>query len=227
MMAKAQQHPSGEQRPDASQSSANVGSGLVLPSSGTLRVNLRWRSTTADNPQAARRFSPLRWPRRTRNVDLDLGCLYQLTDGGRGVVQAVGRRDGDYARAPYIRLDRDDRVGTTTGENLFINMDQSAHFQRILIFVMIADGTNDLTRNGASVTIYPGAGPAFEIHLDRFGDVPSPARVRSCAVAQIQRRDRKIVVHRELRYFSGYQSEIDGAYDWGLRWGRGPGKSRL
>jgi tellurite resistance protein TerA len=199
---------------------------------GTLRVNLRWnQAATGGGRDAGRRglFAARRADApnvdANRGVDLDLGCLYQFTDGQRGVIQAIGRRNGDYARAPYIRLDRDDRIGSSTGENIFINMDQSAHFQRILVFAMVAGGTDDLTRVGASVTIYPTAGPALEIRLE--GSQATPTRAHSCAVAQIRRQGPEIVVRRELRYFSGYQSEIDKAYNWGLRWGRGPGKAWL
>src|ERR1700749_3973585 len=94
---------------------------------GTLRVNLRWNQAANSNAgrgagrrglfAAKRSDSPNVDP--NRGVDLDLGCLYQFTDGQRGVIQAVGRRSGDYARAPYIRLDRDDRIGSSTGENIF------------------------------------------------------------------------------------------------------------
>lgn len=197
---------------------------------GTLRVNLRW-NPVAPGVRGTRRglFAAKRaeatGPDPSLAVDLDLGCLYEFTDGQRGVIQAVGRRSGDYARAPYIRLDRDDRMGSSTGENIFINMDQNAHFKRILIFVMVADGTYDLTRAGATVTIYPTSGPALEIRLDSTATAPD--RVRSCAVAQIRRQGPEMVVHRELRYFSGYQSEIDKYYNWGLRWGPGPGKAWL
>ncbi|MBS2965987.1 hypothetical protein KGA66_23275 [Actinocrinis puniceicyclus] len=198
---------------------------------GTLRVNLRWNQAATGSGRGARRG--LLAARRTesvglgdsRGVDLDLGCLYEFTDGQLGVIQAVGRRSGDYAREPFIRLDRDDRIGSSTGENLFINMDQSAHFKRILVFVMVASGTDDLTRVGAVVTIYPTAGPALEIRLEGSASAPSPAR--SCAVAQIRRQGPEMVVRRELRYFPGYQSEIDKYYNWGLRWARGPGKAWL
>jgi tellurite resistance protein TerA len=205
---------------------------------GTLRVNLRWNPAATGNRSGRRSLFAARRAEGVgvdpnRSVDLDLGCLYQFTDGQRGVIQAVGRRSGDYARAPFIRLDRDDRMGSSTGENIFINMDQSAHFQRILIFVMVAGGTDDLTRAGASVTIYPTAGPALELRLEggssagAAGSGASTGRARSCAVAEIRRQGPDIVVHRELRYFPGYQSEIDKYYNWGLHWGPGPGKAWL
>jgi tellurite resistance protein TerA len=197
---------------------------------GTLRVNLRWRQRPhasagqtgrrgANSRRAGAQMVDSRDP-----VDLDLGCLYQFTDGQRGVIQAVGRRSGDYARPPYIRLDRDDRMGSSTGENLFINMDHHAHFQRILIFVLVAGGADELTDTDASVTVYPTAGPALDIGLTGPTGV---TRARSCAVAQIRRDGTQMVVRRELRYFPGYQSEIDAAFGWGLHWAPGPGKAWL
>jgi tellurite resistance protein TerA len=199
---------------------------------GTLRINLRWKQRPngpVPGGGGGRRGGASRRPagadRDTRDaVDLDLGCLYEFTDGQRGVIQAVGRRSGDYARPPYIRLDRDDRMGSSTGENLFINMDQHAHFQRILIFVMVAGGANELTDTEAGVTIYPTAGPALDIGLTGPTGV---TRARSCAVAQIRREGTQMVVRRELRYFTGYQSEIDTAFSWGLHWAPGPGKAWL
>ena len=192
---------------------------------GTLRVNLRWNpAATAGGGRRGllgRRDTTAR-PVPAGTVDLDLGCLYQFTDGQRGVIQAMGRRSGDYARAPYILLDRDDRIGSQTGENLFINMDQSPHFQRILVFVMVAAGTDDLTTAGPVVTFYPTAGPALEIRL--VGPT-GLTRARSCAVAQIRRQGTDVTVRRELQYFSGYQSEIDARFGWGLRWGPGHGKA--
>jgi tellurite resistance protein TerA len=208
--------------------------------SGTMRVNLRWYPATAVQrpppagqwPPPAQRGRPAarRWLRARdegpgrQAIDLDIGCLYEFTDGERGVIQAVGRRSGDYARSPFIRLDRDDRVGSSTGENLFFNMDQSAHFQRILIFVMVASGSDEITETGGIVTIYPTAGPALEIRLEGPSGLD---RAKSCAVAQIRRQGPEFVVTRELRYFTGYQNEIDAAYNWGLHWVPGPGKTWL
>lgn len=197
--------------------------------SGTLRVNLRWSGPE----DAGGRGRPFR--RRIEpalgaggaagpKVDLDLGCLYQFTDGQRGVVQAAGQRNGDFARPPYIRLDRDDRTGSSTGENLFVNMDHSGHFQRVLIFVLLAGGSDDLTKVGATLTLYPSSGPALSLNLDRQG---TTSKARSCAAVLIQRGGAEFALRTEAKYFPGYQSEIDAAYGWGLHWAPGPGKVRI
>ena len=209
---------------DGDRSLARSGAG-----SGTLRVNLRWNNSE-DRRGAGRVLRRRLDPGLQQSagsgpkVDLDLGCLYQFTDGQRGTVQAAGARHGDFARPPYVRLDRDDRTGSSTGENLFINMDHSAHFQRLLIFVLLAGGADDLTKVGAAVTLYPTSGPALELRLDGPGAAP---RAKSCAAVVIQRSGAEFVLKTEGRFFPGYQSEIDAAYGWGLHWAPGPGKVRI
>lgn len=214
---------------DADRSLSRSGAG-----SGTLRVNLRWNNSEDPRRGGGRAMRRRLDPGLQQSagsgpkVDLDLGCLYQFTDGQRGTVQAAGARHGDFARPPYVRLDRDDRTGSSTGENLFINMDHSAHFQRLLIFVLLAGGSDDLTRVGAAVTLYPTSGPALELRLD----APSPGgtnggRAKSCAAVLIQRAGTEFMLKTEGKFFPGYQSEIDKAYAWGLHWAPGPGKVRI
>ena len=40
-----------------------------------------------------------------KGIDLDLGCLYELNDGTKGAVQALGNSFGSLKEAPYIMLD--------------------------------------------------------------------------------------------------------------------------
>ena len=57
------------------------------------------------------------------NVDLDLGCLYELTDGTKGVVQPLGSFLGDLNEPPYVKLSGDDRFGSASGETIYVNLD--------------------------------------------------------------------------------------------------------
>ncbi|MCB1556944.1 MAG: Tellurium resistance protein TerA, partial [Alphaproteobacteria bacterium] len=50
-----------------------------------------------------------------KNVDLDLGCFYELTDGTRGALQAFGRLHGSFDAPPYLKLSRDEREGDEIG----------------------------------------------------------------------------------------------------------------
>lgn len=49
---------------------------------GQMRVNLNWNAGTKG------------LFRKAQSIDLDLGCLYELTDGSKGVVQALGNAFG-------------------------------------------------------------------------------------------------------------------------------------
>ena len=188
---------------------------------GMFRVNLSWnQQPSIPTPRAEKGFRLL--PQRleppsllhARLVDLDLGCLYEFNTGQRGVVQALGHRRGSYERPPYIRLDQDDRSGSATGENLFVNLDHAEEFSRILFFVFAYAGAF----HGANgrVTFIPVAGTPLEVRLD----APIPD-ARACAVAMLTRHGSDLVVQREMQYTTGYQSELDRRYGWGMRWQEG------
>ena len=189
---------------------------------GMFRVNLSWnQQPSIPTPRAERGLQRL-MPQRlepapllhARLVDLDLGCLYEFATGQRGVVQALGHRRGSYERPPYIRLDQDDRSGSATGENLFVNLDHGAEFNRILFFVFAYAGAFDGAN--ARVTFIPVAGNPLEIRLD----APIP-EARACAVAMLVRHGSDLVIQREMQYTTGYQSELDRRYGWGMRWQEG------
>jgi tellurite resistance protein TerA len=189
---------------------------------GTLRVNLHWSSTPGVVPGVRTTSTKGRLSLRrleaepisyAREIDLDLGCFYEFRGGQRGVVQAMGNRRGSFDRAPYIRLDRDDRTGSATGENLFINLDHADVFRRLLIFVYIYSGAPAFDQANAVVTLFPVYGPPIEIRLDSH-----TTQARSCAVALIAHAGNDLVVRRETRYVPGYQGELDRLYRWGLRW---------
>ncbi len=198
--------------------------------SGNLRVNLTWSMRTSDiggprggsllsNPFSGNLFkTPLvqaQGPAMV-NVDLDLACMYELTDGSKGVVQPLGEFLGAFNEAPYIQLSGDDRFGSGSGETIYINMDKKEEIQRLLVFVYIYDGTPAFDRTHAVVTLYPSSGPAIEIPLTERAP-----QARSCAVVLIENRKGEMMVRREVRYVYGFQSELDRLYGWGLNWGRG------
>src|SRR5919199_416930 len=97
---------------------------------GVLRVNLNWNARPGGGGGFLRRREPA--------IDLDLGCLYEFTDGSKGVVQALGnafRAAAPGAPRPSIWLDGDDRSGSSAGgENLYVDLDQAASLRRVLVF---------------------------------------------------------------------------------------------
>ncbi|MHC3468026.1 TerD family protein [Streptomyces sp. 7R007] len=184
--------------------------------SGTMRVNLNW--------QVRKQFSG--WgSKRGRAValhadlDLDLCALYELTDGRKGVVQALGNAFGSLHQPPYIHLDGDDRTGAVeSGENLTVNLDHKQDFRRILVFVTIYEGARSFADLHATVTLQPQYGAPIDFSLDEC-TVPSTV----CALALITNTGSDLVVQREARYLVpergvSPQRTVDHAYGWGMNW---------
>ncbi|MEV5242971.1 TerD family protein [Streptomyces cinnamoneus] len=185
--------------------------------SGTMRVNLNWQMV---------RPAATGWGQRLTQamagltaLDLDLGALFELTDGTKGVVQALGNTFGSLHRPPYIHLDGDDRTGAVeSGENLTINLDHAAAFRRILVFVTIYEGATSFAGLHATVTLQPQRGAPVDFLLDEC-TVPSNV----CALALITNDGGDLVVQREARYLVprrgvSPQRTLDEAYGWGLTW---------
>ncbi|MEU2424397.1 TerD family protein [Streptomyces sp. NPDC007851] len=178
--------------------------------SGALRVNLNW--------QVRKELSG--WGgRRGGNLDLDLCALYELADGRKGVVQALGNAFGSLNRPPYIHLDGDDRTGAVaSGENLTLNLDHTRDFRRILVFVTIYQGATSFADLHATVTLQPQHGAPVDFSLDEC-TVPSTV----CALALLTNTGGDLVVQREARYLVpepgvSPQRTVDRAYGWGMNW---------
>ncbi|WP_329458071.1 TerD family protein [Streptomyces sp. NBC_01497] len=196
---------------------------------GNLRVNLSWRMRTSDIEGRSKQSGLLRHPFKLFqpevvqahtqgmvNVDLDLGCLYELSDGSKGVVQPLGGFFGDLNIAPYIKLSGDDRFGAPSGETIFVNLDHRDEIKRLLFFAYIYDQTPAFDRTHATVTLYPSNGPRVEIELDERAP-----EARSCAVFSMENVKGDLLVRREVKFVYGFQAELDRLYGWGLQWGRG------
>ncbi|KUH35811.1 MULTISPECIES: TerD family protein [Streptomyces] len=197
---------------------------------GNLRVNLSWKMRTSDLDGRSRRSGRLlRHPLRffqpepvqahtqgVATVDLDIGCLYELSNGARGVVQPLGGFFGDLNDPPYVKLSGDDRFGSPSGETIFVNLDHRDDIKRLLFFVYIYDQTPAFDRTHATMTLYPSNGPRIEIELDERAP-----EARSCAVFLLENVKGELVVRREVKFVYGFQGELDRMYGWGMQWGRG------
>ncbi|MEV0277938.1 TerD family protein [Streptomyces sp. NPDC050610] len=184
--------------------------------SGSMRVNLNW--------EVRKQFKG--WGQKLgkamamhADLDLDLGALYELTDGSKGVVQALGNSFGSLRQAPYIHLDGDDRTGASeAGENLTINLDRKAEIARVLVFVTIYEGARSFANLHATVTLTPQGGAPIDFSLDEC-TVPSTV----AALALITNTGDDLMVQREARYLVpdrgvSPQRTLDRAYGWGMNW---------
>ncbi|NNH68987.1 tellurium resistance protein [Nocardia uniformis] len=179
---------------------------------GAMRVNLNW---TSGAPRKTGFLAKLTGA--TGGIDLDLGCLYELADGSKGVIQALGNSFGALNEPPFIVLDADDRTGSAVGgENLHINLARPEMFRRVLIFAMIYEGAANWAAVDGVVTMFPTAGPQLEVRLD---SAVSGARI--CAIALLSNTGQGLDVQREVQYITGNQADLDRTYGWGLNWAPG------
>ncbi|MFG3029810.1 TerD family protein [Streptomyces sp. NPDC048253] len=184
--------------------------------SGALRVNLNWEVRKQFSGWGSKRGRAVAMH---NDLDLDLCALFELADGRKGVVQALGNAFGALHQPPYIHLDGDDRTGAlASGENLTVNLDHTNDFRRILVFVTIYEGARSFADLHATVTLQPQFGAAIDFSLDEC-TVPSTV----CALALITNNGGDLVVQREARYLVpergvSPQRTVDYTYGWGMNW---------
>ncbi|MFE7134747.1 TerD family protein [Streptomyces sp. NPDC057638] len=183
--------------------------------SGAMRVNLSWQVRKQFKGWGAKLGRAIAMH---GDLDLDLCALFELTDGRKGVVQALGNAFGGLGQPPYIHLDGDDRTGGTPGENLTINLDHRDELRRVLIFVTIYEGARSFADLDATVTLQPQHGAPIDFTL---GECTVPSNV--CALALITNTGSDLLVQREARFLVpdrgvSPQRTVDAAYGWGMNW---------
>ncbi|MET9418286.1 TerD family protein [Streptomyces klenkii] len=184
--------------------------------SGALRVNLNWEVRKSFKGWGHKFGKAMAMH---SDLDLDLGCLFELRDGTKGVVQALGNSFGSLNRPPFIHLDGDDRTGAVAaGENLTVNLDHISDFRRILVFVTIYEGARSFAGLHATVTLQPQHGAPVDFSLDECTVLSNV-----CALALITNNGGDLVVQREARYLVpdrgvSPQRTLDRAYGWGMNW---------
>jgi tellurite resistance protein TerA len=131
-----------------------------------------------------------------------------------------GEHFGHFNRAPYVKLDGDDRGDTGTGDKsqevVRVNSAHLSELRRVLFFATIYRGAARWARAQAVVTItVPGQQASIIIELD------SRSSKRTCALVLMEcTEDNKL---KFTRYVTFHRSRIwlDRAYHWGLKWRSG------
>ena len=175
---------------------------------GEILINLNWNSQPIKQGFLSGLFSG------GGGIDLDLGCLYELKNGKKGTVQALGNSFGSLSTSPYIALDGDDRTGANSdGENLRINGNRISEITRILVYTFIYEGVANWQQADATVTIkYPGAEDII-VKMDSFNSTS-----RMCALALFENQnDQTFSVEKLIQFFKGHQ-DLDRAHNWDMQW---------
>lgn len=90
---------------------------------------------------------------KNQDIDLDLGCYYELNNGEASVIDGLQfshnrggaknqrTRQGCYTQAPWIWHCGDDRgSGSQSGENILVNPNGAEAIRRIIVYCFIYDG---------------------------------------------------------------------------------------
>jgi len=172
---------------------------------GEIKVNLNWNKGSTGG-----------FFKRSQSVDLDVGCLYELQDGEKGIVQALGRSFGSLTQEPFIQLMGDDRTGSVAGgEWLHINGAKWSEVRRILVFAFIYEGAPNWRETDGVVTIFIPGQPEIEVRLNEEG-----GRDGMCAIAMLENVNGAVKVSRRVDFHRGH-AVMDKAYGWGMNWRAG------
>lgn len=181
---------------------------------GEILVNLNWNTRPAKQGFFA---SLMGGGKSSSAIDLDLGCLFELKNGRKGAVQALGNAFGSLQREPYIALDGDDRTGAvSTGENLRIDGNRIAEIKRVLVYTYIYEGVANWRQADAVVTIrYPGA-EDLVVKMDDYN-----SQNIMCGLVLLENlNDETFSVEKLVQFYQGHRA-LDEAFHWGLSWTAG------
>lgn len=162
-------------------------------------------------------FKKLLNPMSIKNVDLDLGCLYELEDGSRGAIQAFGEKYGAYKKTPYIEHSGDERTGHKDGHDEFILIN-GAHWtdvKRVLVYIYIYGGAPNWKAVNPKVYVDVPGEEDLVLTLGAHNDA-----LAVCAIGGLEQVRGGIKLTNYTEYFPGHQ-EMDRAFGFGLDWGDG------
>ncbi len=174
---------------------------------GEIIINLNWNQTQQKKGLLSSFFT-------ARAVDLDLGCLFELKNGSKGAVQALGNSFGSLNNAPYISLDGDDRTGSSqNGENLRINGSMISQIKRVLVYTYIYEGAANWKQVDGVITVKCPGSQDIIVRMDEYN-----SNLGMCAIAMLENvNDETFSVEKLVTFFSGHQ-QMDINYKWGMKW---------
>ena len=151
-----------------------------------------------------------------KGVDLDLGVLFEMRDGSKGVIQALGRSFGRYDKAPWIELSGDDRTGAVAGgETIRVNGAFFDNISRLAVFANIYEGAPNWAKTDGVVRMNIPGQPEIEVRMDEGRD-----NCRLCGIAVIDNVGGELKIDRHMRYYRDQKQYADTVGIL-LRWAAG------
>lgn len=149
----------------------------------------------------------------SKGIDLDLGVLFEMHDGFKGVVQALGNSFGSFSQEPWIELSGDDRTGAVTaGETIRVNGLHFDKIKRLAVFALIYDGAPNWQATDGVVRMNIPGQPEVEVRMNEGHNDK-----RLCGVALIDNVGGELRMSRHMKYYPDQEKFADdiGIY---LRW---------
>ncbi|MBK67642.1 MAG: Tellurium resistance protein TerA [Rickettsiales bacterium] len=178
----------------------------------TIRFQLEW-----ERPKPQGFFNTLKDKLgKGQDIDLDLGCIYEMKDGTAGVIQPLGDLYGAFNKPPFIELSGDDRTGADeAGENLKVNGTMWPNIKRIVVYAYIYDGSTTWSQTKAKLHIWMKGQDPVNVNLEQYED-----GLPVCVIAKLENVDNNIQIKNVNEYYPGH-AEMDRAFGFGINWEEG------
>jgi tellurite resistance protein TerA len=184
-------------------------------------INLQWGQQEQKKGFFAKLFAP-------GEIDLDLGCFFELNDGQKSVIDGLQfahgqggpkdkqTRQGCYTGIPWIWHTGDDRSGAGSGENILVNPQGITELKRIVVYCFIYEGAARWAETNGVVTIKVPNNPDVVVEMGKqYSDK------KFCAIAEIIFGQDHSMTVKKLVTFHPDHGSCDKAYNWGMKWSAG------
>jgi len=181
---------------------------------GKITVAASWHAQTSEPTSF---LGKLLGKKAKQNIDLDLGCLYELQDGHRGAVQPFGNLMGHYNEMPYLSLSGDETTGDAPGDDEWITINGAMwpKIKRLLFYVYIYDGASNWSEFRPQIQVRIPDEKPLVVTIGSPND-----HMDICAIAGLENVRNGIRLTNYTEYFPG-QAEMDRAFGFGIEWAEG------
>lgn len=157
-------------------------------------------------------------------VDLDLGCFYELRNGKKQLIDGLQfahnqggprnkqTRQGCYVIEPYIWHKGDDRGGSSeSGETILVNPNHINDIKRIIVYTFIYEGAAKWADTNAVVKVSVPGNDDVIVEMGKQTDSR-----RFCAIAELNFGGDNTITVRKLVTFHNGHADCDKVYGWGF-----------
>lgn len=189
---------------------------------GEITINLNWEKAAPKKGFFSSLFG------NNSDIDLDLGCFYQLKDGRKSVIDGlqfahgmggaknIQTRQGCYTQSPWLWHTGDDRSGLGTGENILLNPVGINELERIVVYCFIYEGVAKWSQTNAVVTVKVPNNPDIVVEMGQQNSTQT-----FCAIAELKfDQIDSINVQKLVTFHSGHE-DCDKVHSWGMKWSAG------